>query len=43
MKTLDLDVFESYLLTVEEMIVIKGGDDGDGDPIVPPSIPPVKI
>ncbi len=43
MKTLDLNLFENYLLTVEEMIVVKGGDDGEGDPIIPPSIPPVKI
>jgi hypothetical protein len=42
MKTLNFDIFESYLLTSDEMIKIKGG--GEGEPVTPPpSTPPIKI
>ena len=41
MKTLDFEIFGSYALTNEEMITIKGV--GEGEPIQPPVIPPVKI
>lgn len=45
MKTLNLknidEIFNESALTVEEMICVKGGDGGD--PILKPSIPPVKI
>ncbi len=44
MKTLNVknsDVnLDVYALTVEEMICVKGGDS---DPILKPSLPPVKI
>lgn len=42
MKTLNFEIFESYLLTCDEMIKIKGGGEGEPAP-PPPSIPPVKI
>lgn len=45
MKTLNLknidEILNEYVLSVEEMICVKGGDAGD--PILKPSIPPVKI
>jgi len=45
MKTLNLknidEIFNEYALTVEEMICVKGGDAGE--PILKPSIPPVRI
>ena len=41
MKTLDFEIFGSYVLSDEEMIAVKGG--GEGEPIQPPVIPPVKI
>ena len=43
MKTLDFEIFGSYLLTNEEMITVKGGGEGEGEPVLPPTIPPVKI
>jgi hypothetical protein len=45
MKTLILknidEILNEYALSVEEMICVKGGEAGD--PILKPSIPPVKI
>jgi hypothetical protein len=45
MKTLNLknteEIFCDCALTAEEMICIKGGDAGE--PIIKPSVPPVKI
>jgi len=45
MKNLNLNNIEeslnSYALTVEEMISVKGGDMGE--PIILPSVPPIKI
>jgi hypothetical protein len=45
METLNLknidEILNYYALSVEEMICVKGGDAGD--PILKPSIPPVKI
>jgi hypothetical protein len=43
MKTLNLDIFEVYKLTNEEMISVRGGNDTDGDPVPRPSLPPIKI
>lgn len=44
MKTTDLKLFaakfEEYLLTVDEMINVRGGE---GDPIMKPTQPPTKI
>lgn len=44
MKTTDLDLFkvtfEEYILTVDEMINVRGGE---GDPIIKPTQPPTKI
>jgi hypothetical protein len=44
MKTLNVKNYdvnlEMYTLTIEEMICVKGGD---ADPILKPSLPPVKI
>jgi len=46
MKTLNqknIDViFSEYALTAEEMICVKGGNN-EPEPILKPSIPPVKI
>jgi hypothetical protein len=33
--------FSEYLLTIDEMISVKGGDAGE--PILKPSVPPIKI
>lgn len=45
MKNLNLtntdEIFGTYTLTVEEMINVKGGDMGE--PIILPTVPPVKI
>ena len=41
MKTLDFEIFGSYVLSDEEMIAVKDG--GEGEAIQPPVIPPVKI
>ena len=41
MKTLNFDIFEVYQLTNEEMISVRGGEEGEGDPT--PSIPPLPI
>jgi len=45
MKTLNQknidEIFSEYALTVEEMICVKGGDQGE--PILKPSVPPIKI
>jgi len=45
MKTLNFEtieeIFNDYALTNEEMICVKGGDAGE--PIVKPSVPPVRI
>jgi|GEM_PF-1059526 len=45
MKNLNLNNIEeslkNYALTVEEMICVKGGDMGE--PIILPTVPPVKI
>jgi len=44
MKTLKLNetknIFDEFLLSVEEMMYVRGGDT-EGDPLPPP--PPVKI
>jgi hypothetical protein len=44
MKTLNLelafDIFNEFALTNEEMISVRGGD---ADPIVLPSMPPIKV
>ena len=44
MKTLNLelapDIFNEFALTNEEMINVRGGE---GDPIVLPSIPPIRV
>jgi hypothetical protein len=41
MKNID-EIFVEYALTAEEMICVKGGDQG-GEPIVMPCPPPVRI
>ena len=41
MKTLNFDLFENDLLSVEEMIKVRGGDPNDGDPT--PTTPPLPI
>jgi hypothetical protein len=45
MKTLNLknidEILKEYALSAEEMICVKGGENGD--PILKPSVPPVKI
>ncbi len=45
MKTLNLknidEILDEYVLSVEEMICVKGGDQGD--PIIKPTIPPIRI
>jgi hypothetical protein len=41
MKTLNFDKFETIQLSVEEMICVRGGVDGD--PVPMPSNPPIKI
>jgi hypothetical protein len=43
MKTLNFDLFEQYVLTNEEMLAVRGGDDGDGDPTPTPPPPPIKL
>ena len=44
MKTLNLesafDIFNEFALTNEEMINVRGGE---GDPIVLPSMPPIRV
>jgi hypothetical protein len=44
MKTLNVDltnlIFDEFALTTEEMLCIRGGD---GDPILNPTDPPIKI
>ncbi|MBW6500669.1 MAG: hypothetical protein K0B05_04670 [Bacteroidales bacterium] len=46
MKTLNLevvkDILREFILSDEEMICVRGGNK-DGDPIVMPNPPPVKI
>jgi hypothetical protein len=34
------DIFKNFALSAEEMISVRGGDS---DPIIKPSLPPVKI
>jgi hypothetical protein len=45
MKTLNFkktnEFFTEFALSIDEMIKVRGGDEGD--PIVKPPIPPVKI
>ena len=42
MKTQDFEkIFGQFELTIEEMICIKGGDDGE--PVPAPPTPPIKI
>jgi hypothetical protein len=45
MKTLNLknieEIFSDFVLTTEEMIFVKGGYGGE--PIIKPSLPPVRI
>lgn len=40
-KTVRRFLFNEYLLTVDEMISVKGGDAGE--PILKPSVPPINI
>lgn len=44
MKTLNLEstrnIFDEFVLSNEEMIYVRGGE---GDPVVVPAVPPVKI
>ncbi len=39
----DFDFYAVFELTEEEMIVIRGGDGGPGDPINPPTRPPIIL
>jgi|WetSurMetagenome_2_1015567.scaffolds.fasta_scaffold20550_3 hypothetical protein len=41
MKTLNFDLFEQYVLTNEEMLAVRGGDDSDGEPTPTPPTPPL--
>ena len=45
MKTLNQknidEILVEYALTADEMICVKGGDQGE--PILKPSVPPIKI
>jgi hypothetical protein len=41
MKTLNFDIFEGYQLTNEEMISVRGGSDGEPQPL--PPTPPIKF
>jgi hypothetical protein len=41
MKTLNFDIFDVYQLSNEEMITVRGGEDGDPTPTV--LIPVPKI
>jgi hypothetical protein len=34
------DIFNGFILSNEEMIYVRGGE---GDPVVKPTIPPIKI
>jgi hypothetical protein len=43
MKTLNLDIFENFQLTVEEMIKVRGGDPNEGDPTPMPPPIPIKV
>jgi hypothetical protein len=43
MKTLNFEIFEIYQLTNEEMISVRGGNDGEGDPVPLPPPPPVRL
>ena len=46
MKTLNYektkDIFAEFVLSNDELIKVRGGD-GEGEPIILPSLPPVKI
>jgi hypothetical protein len=37
------DSFSVFALSNEEMITVRGGNDGDGGPGTNPVVPPVKI
>jgi len=39
----DFDFYAVFELTEEEMIVIRGGDGGPGDPTNPPTRPPIIL
>jgi hypothetical protein len=41
MKTLNFDNFEAIQLSVQEMICVRGGNEGDPTPL-PPTIP-IKV
>ena len=41
MKTLNFEKVEVIMLSVEEMIYVRGGNEGDPTPL--PSSPPVKV
>jgi hypothetical protein len=45
MKNLEISdagkLFEDFMLTTDEMLHVRGGDGGE--PIIMPSLPPVKI
>jgi hypothetical protein len=43
MKTLNFDLFEQYVLTNEEMLAVRGGDDNDGEPTPCAPPPPIKL
>lgn len=43
MKTLNFEIFEVYQLTNEEMISVRGGGAGEGDPTPIPPTPPIKL
>jgi hypothetical protein len=41
MKTLNFEKFEELQLSAEEMIFVRGGNEGDPTPL--PSTPPIKV
>jgi hypothetical protein len=43
MKTLNFDIFEVYQLTNEEMISVRGGNEGDGEPTGSVPTLPIKL
>jgi hypothetical protein len=43
MKTLNFEIVENYVLTNDEMLVIRGGEGSEGDPQPLPPTPPIKI
>ena len=43
MKTLNFEIVINYVLTNEEMMAVRGGDDSEGDPTPTPPTPPIKL